>query len=174
LLRKATFSREGRRIDVAATTSGNHRVPVMDRRFLLVGAAALAALPRAARAAPVTLWPGAGLEELEPIYAVAATRYGLSIRVASKGCTRKADFAFFVDRKEGSASIAFGRKQLDVCRGGPAGRAELVFTYDELGVAPKSNLFVLNPVVVPEAPPPRPARRFGGAERRASALHHRR
>ena len=147
----------------------------MDRRSLLVGGLAVAAgLAGAARAAPVTLWPGAGLEELEPIYAVAATPYGLSVRVASKGCTRKADFAFFVDRKEGSASIAFGRKQVDVCRGGPAGRAELIFTYDELGVAPKSDLFVLNPVVIPEAPPPRPARRFGGAGRRASALHHRR
>ena len=131
-------------------------------------------LANPAWAAPATPEPGVGLEALEPIYAVSTMPYGLTVRVASKGCTSKASFAFFVDRKEGSASIAFGRKSLDVCKGGPSGRVDLVFTYEELGVSPRSELFVLNPLVVPEAPSPSPMRRAGGKGRRGTPLHHRR
>ena len=126
----------------------------MNRRGLLLGALVLAAGgwaggPRA----ETTSQPG--LEILEPIYAVIASPRGLTIRVASKGCTGKADFAFYLDRKPGgAAAVAFGRRRVEMCK--PAktsGHADLVFSYAELGVNAGEPLSVLNPIVaLPAAP----------------------
>lgn len=118
----------------------------MDRRALLLGAAATTACG----------WAGAwaqseppDLAALEPLYAVFAAAHGLTIRVASKGCAAKADFAFYVDRKPGGATaIAFGRKRLDICKTAKAGgHADLVFSYAELGLSADTPVAVLNPIV---------------------------
>jgi hypothetical protein len=117
----------------------------MNRRLFVLAALALAGCaslpPRAAAPA------AAPFAELEPLYLAHATRQALTIRVSSNGCTRKADFAVFVERRDGAVQIAFGRKQLDPCRAFAAGHADLAFTWDELGLAPRTPVFLLNPLV---------------------------
>jgi hypothetical protein len=140
----------------------------MYRRRLLLGLSAFAATscasrpapPRAAisppaappvavqppAASPRAISPGPGPAELEAIYGVTATREALTLRVASNGCTAKPDFAFFVERKDGVTTVAFARKRLDTCRTIRAGHADLVFTLQEMGIAPDTPVFVLNPL----------------------------
>ena len=117
----------------------------MDRRVFLAAALALAGC---ASAPPPILAPaGAGLPELEPLYRAEAGRDGLTISVASNGCTAKADFAFYVERKGEALTLAFGRKRVDTCKSFAMGRADLTFTWDELGVAPRTPVFLLNPLL---------------------------
>lgn len=119
----------------------------MNRRHVFIGLGVLALAGCATRPAlvPVAVSPGAGPAELEPIYAASAARDTLTIRVSSNGCTTKADFAFYVERKGGATTVAFARKSLDRCRTIQAGHADLVFTLSELGLAPDTPVFVLNP-----------------------------
>jgi hypothetical protein len=113
----------------------------MDRRVFLLAALALGGC---ATVAPPAAAPGP-LAELEPLYAVETGREGLTIRVASAGCTARPDFAFFVDRRAGRVSVAFARKRVEVCKAAP-GQAEVAFTWAELGLAPRTPVFLLNPV----------------------------
>ena len=117
-------------------------------RRLFVTAAALALLAGCATA-PTTAAPppGAPFGELEPLYGAQAGRGELIIRVASNGCTAKADFAHYVERKAGGVTLAFGRKRLDMCKSFAMGQTSLVFTYDELGLSPGAPVFLLNPLV---------------------------
>ena len=128
----------------------------MHRRALLAGGLILAATGWAG-------WPDAeaiaqpGLEILEPVYAVIATPQGLTIRVASRGCTTKPDFVFYVSRKPEGVSVAFGRRSVETCKPAKeAGHVDLIFSYAELGVSAGTPLSVLNPVVA--APVERPDR----------------
>jgi hypothetical protein len=119
----------------------------MNRRSLFAGLGALTLCGCVSRPAPlpVAVSPGAGPAELEPVYAVSASRQGLSVRVASNGCTSKADFAFFVERRGGATTVAFARGRLDSCRTIRAGHADLEFSLAELGIAADTPVFVLNP-----------------------------
>ncbi len=117
----------------------------MHRRFVIF--AGLALLGGCATAAPIAVPPAAAsFGELEPLYAATAGRDAVIIRVSSNGCTRKDDFAFFVERKGEEVGLAFGRKRLDPCRSFAMGQADLSFSYEELGVAPHARLLLLNPI----------------------------
>lgn len=123
----------------------------MHRRFVLI--AGLALLAGCAGQAPPILAPsGAPLAELEPLYAATAGRRGIVIEVASNGCTAKADFAFYVERKGEAVTLAFGRKRLDTCKSFALGKIKLSFTYEELGLAGRTPVFLLNPLVAWTAP----------------------
>lgn len=116
----------------------------MDRRAFLLAALALAGC---ASAPPRIVAPaGAGMAELEPLYAARAGREALTISVASNGCTAKADFAFYVERRGEAVTLAFGRKRLDSCKSFAMGRAELSFTWEELGLSSRVPVFLLNPL----------------------------
>lgn len=116
----------------------------MNRRLFLLAALALSGC---ATATPTILAPaGSALAELEPLYRVEAGREALTISVASSGCTAKADFAFYLERKGEAVTLAFGRKRLDTCQSFAMGRTDLSFTWDELGVAPRTPVFLLNPL----------------------------
>ena len=119
----------------------------MNRRRLM--AAGLAALASGCVTAPpvISAPPGSALEELEPLYAAVAGRDALTITVGSSGCTAKADFAVYLERKGEAVTLSFGRKRLDNCRAFAMGRTDLSFTWAELGVAPRTPVFLLNPVV---------------------------
>jgi hypothetical protein len=113
----------------------------MNRRLFLLAALALAGC---ATAGPTTVAP---LGELEPLYAAVAGREALTITVGSSGCTAKADFAFYVERRGEAMTLAFGRKRLDTCKSFAMGKTELSFTWAELGVEPRTPVFLLNPLV---------------------------
>ena len=116
----------------------------MHRRFVIL--AGLALLGGCATAAPPIVAPaGSALGELEPLFSASAGKEALTIRVSSNGCTKKEDFAFFVEKKGEAMTLAFGRKKLDPCRSFAMGHTDLTFTYAELGVAPRTPVFLLNP-----------------------------
>ena len=118
----------------------------LDRRGLLATGLLLLALGGCAGRG-VLLVAGATGEtaELESLKAITASPAGLTLRVASSGCTRKADFAFYVDHAASPPTVAFARKRLDICHA-EAGEVELSFSYAELGVSGQGRLVVLNPV----------------------------
>ncbi|WP_165188862.1 hypothetical protein [Caulobacter soli] len=117
-----------------------------DRRRLLAAGLFLA-LGGCAGRGGVTLVarPGQDATELEALSAVEADASGLTLRVASTGCTKRDDFTFYVDRSGPQPAVAFARKRLDLCRRAPT-TTTLRFSYQELGVSGQGRLAVLNPV----------------------------
>ena len=122
---------------------------MLSRRLVLTFAAcALAAGCATAPTATTNVAPaGSPFGELEPLYGAQAGRGVLTIRVASNGCTAKADFTHFIERKGGGIALAFGRRRLDTCKSFAMGQASLDFTYEELGVEQGAAIFLLNPLV---------------------------
>lgn len=132
----------------------------MNRRLFVLAALALCgcatARPQAVRPPPTpaparrpapTPAPAvATLGELEPLYAAQAGRDAITIRVSSNGCTSRGDFAFYVERRGDAVTLAFGRKHVDTCRVSAMGHIDLAFTWAELGLAPRTPVFLLNPV----------------------------
>ncbi|MBX3485436.1 hypothetical protein [Phenylobacterium sp.] len=115
----------------------------MNRRVFMLAAVALSGCAGAGvRVAPAD----APLAELEPVYRADAGREAITISVASNGCTAKADFAFHVERRGGATTLAFARRRIDTCKSFAMGRTELTFTWAELGVAPRTEVFLLNPL----------------------------
>jgi hypothetical protein len=119
----------------------------MNRRLVLtLAAVALASCATTASPQRAVVAPSAQpYAELEPIFAVSSAYEAISIRVSSNGCTTKADFVFHVERRDGSASVAFARRRLDTCKSFAAGHTDLIFTFEELGLPARQPLFVLNP-----------------------------
>ena len=117
----------------------------VDRRGLLAAGLLLALGGCAGRDAARLVTTVAGSGELETLQAATATPEGLVLGVASRGCTTKTDFTFYVDRTGREPAIAFARKRLDVCRVAP-GVTELRFGYAELGLAGGETIRLLNPV----------------------------
>lgn len=117
----------------------------MNRRLFVLAALALAGCV----SAPPTVLapPGAALAELEPLYAAVAGREALTITVASSGCTARADFAFFVERKGEAVTVAFARKRLDTCKSFAMGKTDLTFAWAELDLPPRTPVFLLNPLI---------------------------
>jgi len=117
----------------------------LDRRRLLA-TGLLLALGGCTTPRGITLVAGARSETaaLEPLKQVSADRDGVTIGVISTGCTRKEDFAFYIDRSGAEPAIAFARKRLDACHD-PASTIALTFAYAELGLAPSGRLRLLNP-----------------------------
>ena len=115
----------------------------MNRRLFVLAALSLGGC---ATAGPAMAPAASTLQELEPLYAADAGRDAITIRVSSNGCTAKADFTFFVERKGDAVTLAFGRKRIDTCKSFAMGHADLTFTWAELGVAPRTPVFLLNPL----------------------------
>jgi hypothetical protein len=116
----------------------------MNRRLFVLSVLALsgcATAPPEGQAAP------SGLAELEPLYRAEAGREAIVISVASKGCTTKGDFAFHVERAGPATTLAFGRRRIDTCKSFAMGRIDLSFSWAELGLAPRTPVVLLNPLV---------------------------
>jgi hypothetical protein len=111
----------------------------MNRRLFILAALALGGCATMAEPPKVTPSPKA-YGELEPLYSAQAGREALTIQVGSNGCTAKADFAFFVEHQGEAVTLAFGRKRVDPCR------SALSFTWEELGLAPRASVVLLNPL----------------------------
>jgi hypothetical protein len=117
----------------------------MNRRLFLVAALALGGCATVTGPPAVAPAPGA-LAELEPLYSAQAGREALTIRVSSNGCTVKADFAFYEERRSGAVTLAFARKRVDMCRSFAMGQQEIAFSWAELGIDPRTPVFLLNPL----------------------------
>ena len=118
----------------------------MNRRLLLI--AGLALLSGCATSAPAVLTTSDVTHpELEPVYSAIAGRDALVIQVSSNGCTKKADIAFYVERKGAAVTVSFARKRLDQCRSFAMGKTELSFTWAELGREPRLPVFMQNTLV---------------------------
>lgn len=117
----------------------------MNRRLFVLAALALCGC--ATPPHPIIAPAGSALAELEPLYRADGGREALTISVASNGCTAKADFAFYVERKGEAVTLAFGRKRLDTCRSFAMGKTDIAFTWAELGVPPRTPIFLLNPLL---------------------------
>jgi hypothetical protein len=116
----------------------------MDRRVFLLAALALGGC---ATAAPPTVTPAPrAYGELEPLFSAQAGRDALTIQVGSNGCTAKADFVFYVERRGEAVTLAFGRRRVDPCRSFVQGKTALSFTWEELGLAPRAPVMLLNPL----------------------------
>jgi len=122
---------------------------VFSRRGFVLTGTALTLAGCATTPALLAAAPGEAFPELEPLLAAHAGPDALTIRVTSKGCATKADFVFRVDRQDGHAVVAFARRRVETCKG-PAGSAELRFTYDELGLTHADRIVIANRV---ESPP---------------------
>jgi hypothetical protein len=119
------------------------RTQVMNRRAFVLAAMALSGC--ASGGVRVAQAP-APLAELEPVYRADAGREALLISVASNGCTAKSDFTFHVETRGPATTIAFARKRLDTCRSFAMGKTDLTFNWAELGVEPRTQVFLLNPL----------------------------
>jgi hypothetical protein len=117
----------------------------MNRRLFILAAMALGGCATVAAPPKVAPAPQA-FGELEPLYAAEAGREALTIQVGSNGCTAKADFAFYVERRGEAVTLAFGRRRVDPCKSFAQGKTALSFTWEELGLAPRAPVFLLNPV----------------------------
>ncbi|AYV46853.1 hypothetical protein CFHF_08005 [Caulobacter flavus] len=85
--------------------------------------------------------------ELEPLVTVRSEADGLVIGLRSRGCLRREDLRFFVDRRDGIADVAFARRRLETCgTGEAAGVADFRFGWSELNLTGARAVRVLNPV----------------------------
>lgn len=116
----------------------------MNRRALLIVAGTTLLLAGCATTA-VYSSPDAGMVELEPLLGASVAAGSLTIRVISTGCTAKADFAWFVERKAGRAAVAFGRRTLNRCKAAPS-PVDLTWTFEELGLPKGAAVAVVNPL----------------------------
>jgi hypothetical protein len=123
----------------------------MNRRLFVLAGLALAGC---ASLPPQPPKPSPPYAELEPVYAAKAGRDGLTLRVASNGCTQKPDFAFYVEKKGEAVEIAFARTRIDPCKSFAQGATELSFSWAELGLAPRTPVFLLNPLLAWTGPGP--------------------
>ena len=125
----------------------------LDRRGLVAAGLSLALGGCVATSPPrLALTEEGGEPGLEPLLGIRAEADGLVIRLASRGCLSKADLTFYVARRPEGAAIAFARRRLETCPRRPSPPVELRFSYDELGVAPRGRLTVLNPMRTARAP----------------------
>ena len=117
----------------------------MDRRGFLLSCLALSAC---ATLPPPALSPEpvAPLPELEPLLGVQAGPDGLTIRVASHGCTWRGGFVSYRERKDGVTRLAFARRRIDQCQPKPQPPVAIFFSWAELGVRRGERVAVLNPV----------------------------
>ncbi len=115
----------------------------MNRRLFVLAALALGGC--ATVGSPLAGAAPGPLAELEPLLAARTGPDGLTIRLVSGGCTARPDVAFYVERRAGTVSVAFARKQVDTCKTAP-GEAEIAFSWAELGLEPRTPVFVLNPI----------------------------
>lgn len=117
---------------------------MVNRRAFVLAALALSGC--ASAGVRVMAPPNSGFSELEPLYGADVGRDAITIAVASNGCTAKADFAHYVERRGEAVTLAFGRKRLDTCKSFAMGRTDLTFTWAELSLPRRGQVFLLNPL----------------------------
>lgn len=121
----------------------------MRRSLALCALAAVAVLAGACATTDGPVVSTAGMPgQLEPIHAAAFTRDLAVFWVSSNGCTSKADVKPFITRLRDSAVITLRRVDEDRCAEPKADGVQLQWTFEELGIAPGSEVSVNNPYLL--------------------------
>jgi len=121
----------------------------MRRSLALCALAAVAVLAGACATTDGPVVSTAGMPgQLEPIHAAAFTRDLAVFWVSSNGCTSKADVKPFITRLRDSAVITLRRVDEDRCTQPKADGVQLQWTFEELGIAPGSEVSVNNPYLM--------------------------
>ena len=94
----------------------------------------------------------AQIPAIEPVYGVIAGPTGITVRVPSNGCTKKADMTVAVSTNPPRPLILIARKRPDTCQSFAAGRAEITYAYAELGLKPGQPFSFANPLVSDPTP----------------------
>jgi len=104
-----------------------------------------------ALALPLTLFAAAGLpamasQELEKIISSEPAPTGVTVTVATGGCTEKADFQVNASQTgDGKASMELRRTKADTCKGNFPDGLKLHYTWAELKLADGTQIAVKNP-----------------------------
>lgn len=130
----------------------------MRRTIALCAVAAVAVLAGACAVSGASDVRTAGMPgQLEPIHAAAFTRDLAVFWVSSNGCTSKADVKPFITRLRDSAVITLRRVDEDRCADPRAEGVQLQWTFEELGIAPGSEVSVNNPYMMRQDDKPKEA-----------------
>ncbi len=90
---------------------------------------------------------------IEPIYGVSVGKAGVTVRLASNGCTRKSDLTVAVVKNPPRPLVLIARKHPDTCRSSAVDRAEATWTFEELGLDPGQPFSLANPLAADPSPP---------------------
>jgi hypothetical protein len=120
----------------------------MRRTIALFAIAAVAALAGACATISEPVSTAGMPGQLEPIHAAALTRDRAVFWVSSNGCTGKEDIKPIVTRQRDGAVITLRRLEEDRCTAPRAEGVELQWTFEELGLAPGSEVSVNNPYMM--------------------------
>ena len=122
-------------------------------RRILIGAAALMATP--ALAAEI---PG-----IEPVYGVSVRSTGVTVRLASNGCTHKGDLTVGVSKGGPRPILLIARRRPDVCKN--PGPTEVTYSWSELGLKADQAFSFANPLIAELGPTNGPAPAAGADKR---------
>ena len=111
----------------------------MKRLVVILG---LAATPACAFTVPA----------IEPIYGVIVGKTGVTVRLASNGCTKKSDLTMAVGKNPPRPLLLIARKHPDTCQSFAAGHAEVVYSFEELGLEPGQPFSLANPLTADPSP----------------------
>lgn len=87
--------------------------------------------------------------QLEPIHAAAITKDLAVFWVSSNGCTQKDDLRPIVDRMGNDSVITLRRIDEDRCGHPVADGVEVMWSFEELGLAPGAKVSINNPYQLP-------------------------
>jgi hypothetical protein len=90
--------------------------------------------------------------DIEPVYGVSVGKQGLTVRLASNGCTKKSDLTVAVGKNPPRPLVLIARKHPDTCKSFAAGHAEVAWSFEELGLEPGQAFSVANPLVADPSP----------------------
>ena len=90
--------------------------------------------------------------DIEPVYGVSVGKQGVTVRLASNGCTKKSDLTVAVGKNSTRPLVLIARKHPDTCRSFAADRAEVAWSFEELGLEPGQAFSLANPLVADPSP----------------------
>lgn len=90
--------------------------------------------------------------DIEPVYGVTVGKQGVTVRLASNGCTRKSDLTVAVGKSSARPLLLIARKHPDTCKSFAAGHAEVAWSFEELALEPGQPFSLANPLVADPSP----------------------
>lgn len=92
----------------------------------------------------------AQIPAIEPVYGVTASGAGVTVRMASNGCTRKSDLTVALSKGQPRPILLVARRRPDACK--TPGQVEVTYSWDELGLKPGQAFSFANPLVAEPGP----------------------